>query len=107
MSLLLLFNGFGTLRAVSSGQSRARASLSAVGVLNARAAARGAARLVDRSAAALAASSAIMSAARVAMTIVGTLVPERWATAPPRVRSAIAAVRKRVATVMTQGRGGR
>jgi len=107
MSLLLLFNGFGTLKAVSAAQSRARAGLSAIGPLNARAATRSAARLVDRSTAALAASSAIMTAARAAMTIVGTLVPERWATAAPRVRSAIAAVRKRVSTVITQGRGGR
>jgi hypothetical protein len=38
-----LFNGFGTLKAVSSGQTRARAGLSATGVLGARAAARGAA----------------------------------------------------------------
>jgi hypothetical protein len=106
MSLLLLFNGFGTLRAVSSGQTRARAGLSATGVLGARAAARGAARLVYRSTVVLAASSAIMTAAGVAMTIAGTLVPERWATAAPRVRSAIAVVRKRVATVMSQGRGG-
>src|ERR1700726_4445290 len=107
MSLLLLFNSFGTLKAVSSGQVRARAGLSVTGVLGARAAARSAAMLVDRSTAVLAASSAIVAAARVAMTIVGTLVPERWATAAPRVRSAIAAVRKRVATVMSQGRGGR
>jgi hypothetical protein len=63
--------------------------------------------LIGRSTVALAAFSAIKTAARAAMTIVGTLVPERWATVVPRMRSATAAVRKRVATVISQGRGGR